>query len=309
MTRYVLGRVAQAVAVLWLLTVIVFGIARLSGNPVDMLVPQGAGPDVRQRLVHEYGFDQPLPVQYWKFISHALRGDFGTSIQHQAPAMRLVIDRLGATAELASAALAIAIVLGIALGTLAALRRGRLFDHVVGFLITLGQATPTFWLGIILILYFGVELHWFPIAGRSGALSLVMPAVTLSIVPLVGIARLTRSSVIGVLPQDHVRTARAKGLRESRVVIRHVLRNGLVPVVTFIGVTMSGVLSGAVITEQIFAWPGVGNLAIGSIQYRDYAVIQAVTLLASVIVLAINLAVDLSYGLLDPRIRLRAKQS
>lgn len=303
MRRYVIWRLVQAVVVLWLLTVIVFGIARLSGDPVDLLLPQGASPQARRDLIHKYGFDRPWPIQYWRFISKAAQGDFGTSIRFHAPAMRLVLDRMPATVELATAALALALLIGIPLGVAAALRERRPLDYSVTSLLTLGQSMPSFWLGILLILYFGVRLRLLPIAGRSGIESLVMPAVTLSIVPLVGFARLTRSSLIGVLPQDYVRTARAKGLRGRSVIGRHVLRNGLIPVVTLAGIATAELLSGAVITEQIFAWPGIGRLAIESINARDYPVVQAVTLLTSAIVIGLNLVVDFSYFWLDPRIR------
>ena len=303
MSRYVLRRLVQAVGVLWLLTVIVFGIARLSGDPVDLMLPQGAPKTQRTQMIHELGLDRPVPVQYWKFVSKAVRGDFGESTRFHAPAMRLVLDRMPATIELALASFALAIVIGIPLGTLAALREGRPLDHAITSLVTLGQATPSFWLGILLILYFGVRLEALPIAGRSGFESLIMPAVTLSVIPLVAVARLTRSSVIGVLPQDYVRTARAKGLARRTVLGRHVLRNGLIPVVTIAGISMAELLSGAVITEQVFAWPGIGRLAVESINARDFPVIQAVTLITSAIVVVLNLAVDLSYFVLDPRIR------
>ncbi len=303
MTRYIIRRLLQSVVVLWLLTVIVFGISRLSGSPADLLTPMGAGPETRERIVRDLGLDQPLPVQYGKFVANAVQGDFGVSIRFRAPAMDLVLDRMPATLKLAFAALAIAIVVGIPLGTLAALHQGKLTDYAVITTLTLGQATPSFWLGILMILWFGVELGWLPIAGDAGLKSLIMPAVALSIVPLVSIARLTRSSVIGVLPEDYVRTARAKGLRRQRIVLRHVLPNGLIPVVTLMGVSLGELVSGAVITEQIFAWPGIGRLAIESINARDFPVVQAVTLIAAAGIVLANLLVDFLYFFLDPRIR------
>ena len=303
MSRYVLRRLLQALGVLLLLTVIVFGIARLSGDPVDLMLPQGAPPSQRQQMIEDLGLDQPLPVQYWHFLTGAIQGDFGESIRFHAPAMELVLDRLPATIELAVAAFFLAIVIGIPLGVLGALREGRAVDHVITSVLTLGQATPSFWLGILLILFVGVRWELLPIAGRSGIESLIMPAVTLSVIPLVAIARLTRSSLIGVLPEDYVRTARSKGLRGRTILGRHVLRNGLVPVVTIAGISMAELLSGAVITEQVFAWPGIGRLAIESIEARDYPVIQAITLVTAVIVVALSLLVDLTYFWLDPRVR------
>jgi peptide/nickel transport system permease protein len=306
MRRYVVRRVLQAGAVLLLLTVVVFGISRLSGSPVDVMLPQGSGPEQRAALVQQLGLDRSLPEQYWTFLSNAVQGDFGQSVRFQAPALELVMDRLPATIELAFAALALAVFIGVPLGTLAALRHGRPSDYVTTSLLTFGQAAPSFWVGILLILIFGVKLKALPFTGNQGLQSLILPAVTLSLVPLVSIARVTRSSVLGVLPQDYVRTARAKGLREPAVVTRHVVRNGLIPVVTVGGIVLAQALSGAVITEQIFSWPGIGSLAIQAIQARDYAVVQAVTLVAAVFVVVLNLLVDFSYFALDPRIRVGA---
>lgn len=303
MTRYLFGRLLQAAFVLWLLTVIVFAISRISGSPVDLLVPIGAGPETRERLVEQYGLDRPLPIQYATFLGNAVQGDFGRSIRFQAPALELVLDRLPATLKLAGAALLLAIIVGVPLGMLGALTHGRRGDYVVTSLLTLGQATPSFWLGILLILYLGVKLRWLPIAGDQGLESLIMPAMALSIVPLVSIARLTRSSMIGVLRLDYVRTARAKGLRRSRVLFRHVAPNGLIPVVTIVGISLAELVSGAVITEQIFSWPGIGRLAVESINARDFPVVQAVTLVAAAGVVLASLLVDLVYLVLDPRIR------
>lgn len=303
MAQYLLRRVLQSLIVIILLTMIVFVIARLSGNPVDLMLPLGASAAQRAQLTQELGLDRSLPVQYIKFIGNALQGDFGQSLRFRAPAMELVLQRIPATAELALASLLLAIAAGVPLGILAAIRYRRTGDYIVTTFVTLGQAMPSFWLGIMLILVFGVQLGWLPISGNKGISSLVMPAVTLSIVPLVTIAKITRSSMIGTLPQDFVRTAESKGLPWGYVVRRHALRNALIPVITVIGVLLGGLLSGAVITEQIFAWPGIGSLTIQSINARDFPVVQAVTLVTSVIVVGANLLVDLSYSLLDPRIR------
>jgi peptide/nickel transport system permease protein len=301
--RYLLRRCAQAVVVLWLLTVIVFVISRLSGDPVDLMLPQGAPPSVRIAMIRTLGLNRPLVVQYWTFISHAVRGDFGQSIRFQTAALPLVLSHMPATIELALASLAIAVVIGVPLGVFAALRHGRLADILTTTVLALAQAMPSFWLAILLILWLGVDLQLLPIEGRSGFESLIMPAVTLSTLPLVTFARITRSSVISVLPQDYVRTARAKGMRRHTVLLRHVLRNGLVPLVTVGGITVGQLLSGAVITEQIFTWPGVGWLTIQAIEARDYPVVQAVTLLTGAIIVGLNLLVDFAYFALDPRIR------
>jgi peptide/nickel transport system permease protein len=303
MRRYLVRRLLQGVAVLWLLTVVVFAISRLSGNPADLLLPEGASPDQRTALIHELGLDQPLPVQYGKFIGNALQGDFGQSIRFHTSAISLVLDHMPATIELALAALLLAVVIGLPLGVLSALFRGRPLDYATTSVLTLGQAVPSFWLAILLILWFGVDLGWLPIGGRAGVESLILPAVTLAVLPLVTISRITRSSVSSVLPQDYVRTADAKGLRRRTVLHRHVLRNGLIPVVTVGGIAMGQLLSGAVITEQIFTWPGIGWLTIQAIEARDYAVVQAATLLAATIIVVLNLVVDFLYFALDPRIR------
>jgi peptide/nickel transport system permease protein len=290
-------------AVLWLLTVVVFAISRLSGNPVDLLLPEGAPPEQRTALIHQLGLDQPLPVQYGKFLGNALQGDFGESIRFHTSAISLVLDHMPATIELALAALLLAVVIGLPLGVLSALFRGRPLDYATTSVLTLGQAVPSFWLAILLILWFGVDLGWLPIGGRAGVESLILPAVTLAVLPLVTISRITRSSVSSVLPQDYVRTADAKGLRRHTVLRKHVLRNGLIPVVTVGGIAMGQLLSGAVITEQIFTWPGIGWLTIQAIEARDYAVVQAATLLAATFIVVLNLLVDFLYFALDPRIR------
>lgn len=302
MARYLAGRLLQGVVVLWLLTVIVFAISRLSGSPVDLLLPEGAPPSERVALIHQLGLDHPLPVQYVTFLEHALRGDFGRSIRFQTGAGSLVVSHMPATIELALAALALALLVGVPLGVLAALFRGRAVDYATTGVLTVGQAVPSFWLAILLILWLGVDLRVLPVGGRSGFESLIMPAVTLSVVPLVTIARITRSSVSAVLPQDFVRTAEAKGLRRRAVLGRHVMRNAMIPVVTVGGIAMGQLLSGAVITEQIFTWPGIGWLTIQAIEARDYAVVQAATLLAAAIIVGLNLIVDFLYLALDPRI-------
>lgn len=303
MGQYLLRRLLQSLVVILGLTIIVFGISHLSGNPADLMLPMGASPQQRADLIQRLGLDRPLPVQYITFLANAVRGDFGDSIRFRTPALPLVMSRVPATAELALASLLFAVAAGIPLGILAALRYRKAGDYLVTTVTTLGQATPSFWLGIMLILVFGVQLKWFPISGNVGFKSLVMPAFTLSIVPLVTIAKVTRSSMISTLPQDYVRTARSKGIPHGRVVRHHALRNALIPVVTVIGVLLGSLLSGAVITEQIFAWPGIGRLTIESINARDFPVVQAITLITSVAVVGANLLVDLSYSLLDPRIR------
>jgi peptide/nickel transport system permease protein len=250
------------------------------------------------------GLDAPLPVQYVRFLARALEGDFGVSIRFRQPAFRLVLERVPATAELALASLALGILVGVPLGVLAAVRYRAWPDIVVLSATSVGQSLPAFWVGILFILFFGVSLRWLPVSGREGLSSLVLPALSLGLLPIVSISRLTRSSMLDVLRQDYVRTGRAKGLVEYTVVFRHGLRNALLPVVTLVGLQLGALLSGAVITEQVFAWPGIGRLAVDAIYNRDYPVVQAAAVVGSTFIVAINLLVDFVYTWLDPRIRL-----
>ncbi len=304
MRRYVLRRLLQAAVVLGGISVLIFFVARLSGNPVDLMLPMDAPRETRARLVREMGLDAPLPVQYERFLARALHGDFGVSIRFRQPAFRLVLERVPATAELALASLAFGVLLGILLGVLAAVRYRTWPDVVVLGATSMGQSLPSFWVGILLILFFGVRLGWLPVSGRERLSSLVLPALSLGLLPIVSISRLTRSSMLDALRQDYVRTARAKGLVEYAVVYRHALRNVLLPVVTLVGLQLGALLSGAVITEQVFAWPGIGRLAVDAIQNRDYPVVQAAALAGATFIVATNLLVDFVYTWLDPRIRL-----
>jgi peptide/nickel transport system permease protein len=276
---------------------------RLSGDPAATMLPGDASVDELRHLRRTLGLDQPLHVQYVAFLAGAVRGDFGESFRHQQPAFGLVLERLPATLELAFAALLLAVVVALPLGIVAALYRGRAADMLAMGFAVVGQATPYFWMGIMLILVVSVELGWLPTSGRGGWPHLILPAVTLGTHFAASLARLTRTSMLEVLGQNFVTTARAKGLGEPRVVLAHALKNAAVPVVTLIGLQFGTLLGGAVVTETIFAWPGVGRLAVQSIFVRDYPVVQAGVLVLALVFVAINLAVDLLYGTLDPRIR------
>jgi ABC-type dipeptide/oligopeptide/nickel transport system permease component len=276
---------------------------RLSGDPAATMLPGDASVDELRHLRRTLGLDQPLHVQYLAFLGGAVRGDFGESFRHQQPAFGLVLERLPATLELAFAALLLAVVVALPLGIVAALYRGRAVDMLAMGFAVVGQATPYFWMGIMLILVVSVELGWLPTSGRGGWPHLILPAVTLGTHFAASLARLTRTSMLEVLGQNFVTTARAKGLGEPRVVLAHALKNAAVPVVTLIGLQFGTLLGGAVVTETIFAWPGVGRLAVQSIFVRDYPVVQAGVLVLALVFVAINLAVDLLYGTLDPRIR------
>jgi peptide/nickel transport system permease protein len=303
MKRYIIGRLGQGVAVLALVAVVVFIISRLSGSPVNQMLPEDATEAQKEQLTQQLGLDQPLPAQFGLFVVKILGGDFGESHRFHIPALELVLSRLGNTVALAAVALVIAVVVGVALGMRAALSRGKIVDHVITGLLTIGQSVPSFWIGILLILVVGVSLKWLPFAGNNSPQSIVLPAITLSIVPLISIARVTRSSMIETMNKNFITTAKAKGLRAHQIVRKHMLRNSSIPVLTMTGLMFAEAIGGAVITERIFAWPGIGSLAVEAIATRDYAVIQTITLIVAFFVVTISLLVDLAYLLVDPRIR------
>ncbi len=294
--------------VLFGVTLLVFIAMRLTGDPVQLLLQQGnPTPQDIANLRHAMHLDLPLYQQYFAFVSHAVRGDFGNSLRYRDSAFSEIMLRMPATIELAAAAYLVALVLAIPTGVLSAVRRGGPVDFISRFLSLIGISFPNFWLGLMLILLFGVWLHWLPVSGRGhgfvgGLKALVLPATTLGVAYVATLSRLLRSSMLEELHTDYVRTARAKGLRERPVLIRHALRNALIPFITVAGLQIGFLLGGAVIVEVVFSWPGVGRLVVDSINNRDYPVVQAaVTLLASILILA-NLIVDLLYAVLDPRI-------
>lgn len=303
MVRYMIRRLLQAVLVVWGLTVVTFIISRLSGDPAQLMMSFMATPEDVERFRRMMGLADPWWVQYWRFFASAVRGDFGTSFQFHTPVLALVGERLPATFELAFAAMAIAVLLGMPIGIVSALRPGSLWDKLGMFFAMLSQSIPGFWLGIMFIFLFSVRLGWLPSAGRGSLKHLVLPALTLAAYSLATIARLSRSSMLEVLHQDYIRTARAKGLRESTVLWRHTLKNAAIPVVTVIGYQFAILLGGAVVTETVFAWPGVGRLAVGAITNRDYPLVQGVVFVVSVFFIVINVLVDFLYHWLDPTIR------
>ncbi|MGH7320385.1 MAG: nickel ABC transporter permease [Candidatus Rokuibacteriota bacterium] len=305
MNTYVLRRLAQSVIVLLGISVVVFIILHLTGDPTLLMLSPEASAEEIARFRRAMGFDDPLLVQYWRFLRGVLQGDFGNSLRHDEPALALVWDRMPATIELTAVALGVALLLAIPAGIVSAVFRNTVLDYVSTVVALIGQAMPTFWLGIMLILIFSVSLRLLPSSGRGDFTNLILPAVTLGLFTTARIMRLTRSGMLEVLGQDYVRTARAKGVGERGVVWKHALKNAGIPVVTIIGLELGTLLGGAVITETIFAWPGVGRLSVQAIYNRDYPLVQAaVFVLASIFVL-VNLVVDLKYTYLDPRIRVR----
>jgi peptide/nickel transport system permease protein len=303
MQGYVIRRLARTLIALWGVSTIVFCVLRLSGDPAVLLLPQEASVEDVLRLRQDLGLDDPFLVQYLRFLGSSMLGDFGESLRHKEPAMALVVSHLWATIELSLAAFGIALLVAVPIGILAAVKPNSLYDHAVLTIALLGQSAPTFWIGIMLILTFGLGLRWFPIGGRGSWSHLVLPAITLGAFAMASIARLTRSAMLEVIRLDYINTARAKGLRESRVIWKHALKNAAIPVVTIMGLQFGALLGGAVVTETVFSWPGIGRLAIQGIYNRDYPVVQATVFIAAVFFVGINCVVDLLYTILDPRIR------
>ena len=305
MRGYLARRVLQYVLVLLGISFVVFFILHLTGDPALVLLPPDATAEDVRKFREAMGFNDPFFVQYGRFLFGALRGDFGQSVRHGEPAFDLVMERMPATFELAGAALAIALCLAIPAGIVSAVRRNTLVDYVSTVVALLGQSMPTFWLGIMLILLFSVQLNLLPSSGRGGWQHLLLPAVTLGLFTTARITRLTRSGMLEVLSQDYIRTARAKGVANPPVVWKHALKNAAIPIVTIVGIELGTLLGGSVITETIFAWPGVGRLSVQAIYNRDYPVVQAAVFTLSATFVLVNLFVDLLYTYLDPRIRLR----
>ncbi|MDE2572089.1 MAG: ABC transporter permease [bacterium] len=302
MAAYLVRRFFGALVVLAGVAVAVFLILHLTGDPALVMLPPDASQQDIVNFRHEYGFDKPVVVQFAVFAAHALRGDFGTSIRHGDPAMSLALERLPATAELAFCALVLAVVVALPAGIIAAQKRESILDYFVRVLSLIGQAAPVYWLGIMLILVFGVGLNWLPIGGRGGLMHLILPTVTLGAFTAAKLMRITRSGMLDVSRADYVRTALAKGLDPLSVTMKHALRNAILPIVTVIGLELGNLLSGAVITETIFSWPGIGRLAVQAIYDRDYPVVEAIVILTAAIFVGINLLVDLAYAALDPRV-------
>jgi peptide/nickel transport system permease protein len=305
MTAYLLRRLAQSVLVLLGVSFVVFFILYLTGDPALVLLPPDANAEDVRKFREAMGFNDPFIVQYGRFLGGALRGNFGESVRHGEPAFDLVLERLPATFELSGAALLVALLLAVPAGVVSAVRRNTPIDYVSTVVALLGQSMPTFWLGIMLILIFSVQFNLLPSSGRGGLEHLVLPAITLGLFTTARITRLTRSGMLEVLNQDYIRTARAKGVGGRPIIWKHALKNAAIPIVTIVGIELGTLLGGSVITETIFAWPGVGRLSVQAIYNRDYPVVQAAVFLLSSTFVFVNLVVDLLYTYLDPRIRLQ----
>jgi peptide/nickel transport system permease protein len=296
---------ARALVALWLVSTVVFVVMRLSGDPVPLLLPPDAPTAEIFRVRTELGLDRPMIVQYGVFLANVARGDFGRSIHFRQPAMDVALGYVPASLQLALTAFVLAAVVAVPVGLVSAIKRNTAVDHVAMGLALVGQSAPTFFLGILLILLLSLQAGLFPTSGRGDWRYLVLPALTLGAFSMASIARLTRSAVLEVLRADFVRTARAKGVSEWLVVIKHTLRNAALPILTITGLQLGTLLGGAVVTETVFAWPGIGRLAIQSIYNRDYPVVQCTVFLSAAAFVVINFLIDVLYGVLDPRLRTR----
>ncbi len=303
MLGYALGRIPQLCVALVGVSAVAFLLVHLSGDPAQLMLPSEASELQIRAFRHAMGFDRPLPAQFVDFLLRAARGDFGQSLRYQQPALTLVLARLPATGDLALAAMAVAVGVALPAGITSARRRDTVWDVLATSGALTGQSMPVFWTGIVLILLFSVHWHLLPTSGSGSLAHLVLPAVTLGLYSTGRLTRMVRSSVLEVATQDYVRTARAKGISERAVLGAHILRNAWLPILTLLGVELASLLGGAVITETVFAWPGMGRLVVNAIYTRDYPVVQAAVFVIATIFVLLNLVIDLSYAVLDPRIR------
>lgn len=312
MQRYILSRLVQCILILFGVLCIVFFMLQLSGDPVSLMVSRNTSPEQLERLREELGYNRPMIVQFAEFATDAIRGDFGISIRHKQPAMKLILDRLPATVELATVALLISMIIGITLGLLGGSNPGSIWDTIARGAGLIGQTIPNFWLALILIILFAVNLGWFPTFGRDTwsllglrlpTRSVILPAFSLGLFTMGQLVRFTRSAVMEIRNEDYVRTAYSKGIRDNRIYVKHILRNASIPLISIIGVQFGYLLSGSIYIETIFSWPGLGNLLAEAIGNRDFALVQAIAFFTSVVVVTLNLLTDIAYGLADPRIR------
>ncbi|WP_089153426.1 ABC transporter permease [Paenibacillus senegalimassiliensis] len=303
MGKFIAKSLLQMIPVLVLISLIVFILVRVTGDPVALMLPETATDEDRALLTQELGLNEPLYKQYGLFIVNAVQGDFGTSFRYNQPALPLVLERLPASFELAVAAMVFAIVIAVPAGIWSAVKRNTFSDLFISGFSVLGKAMPNFWMGIMLILFLSVIFKIFPVSGRGGFSHLVLPAITLGVGLAAQMTRLIRSSMLEILSQDYIRTARSKGIVEAVVVGKHALRNGLIPVVTIMSLQFTSLIGGTLITETVFAWPGLGQLLVSAVNTHDMAIVQAAVFVIAVFVILMNLLTDVVYRLLDPRIK------
>ena len=307
MARFLIGRVLQSVPALVGVTLVVFLLLHASGDPAHLMLPPEATEADRQAFRRAHGLDRPLHVQYALFLWRAARGDLGRSFTYGDPALDVLLRRVPATVELALASTALALLVGVPCGVMAAFRRNSVADYLIMLGASLGQSVAGFWLGLVLIMLLSVQLGLLPVSGRGTLAQLVLPALTLSTWLMALLARLTRSSMLEVLRSDYITTAYAKGLATRAVVLRHALKNALIPIVTVLGVSLSYQMGGAVVVETVFSWPGLGTLTFDSVLRRDYPVVLVTVLFVGLVFVGVNLLIDILYGLVDPRIRVGSR--
>jgi ABC-type dipeptide/oligopeptide/nickel transport system permease component len=305
MARYLLRRFALTLPAIWLvLTMVFFLIHIVPGDPVEQMLGEGAAPGQAAQLRHSLGLDRPLYVQYGRYLADVVRGDLGQSFKFQAPVRHVIFERYPATLQLAFLALLVCAAIAIPAGVIAAHRRGSNEDRAIGVLTLLGLAVPNFALGPLLITLFSIKLGWLPVSGRGGALNYILPAATLGAALAAILTRMVRSSMLEELSSDYVRTARAKGLSTAAVLLRHALRNALIPIITILGLQFGTLLAGTIVTETIFSWPGIGRLTVMAISSRDYPLLQGCILVIALSYVLVNLLTDVFYAFIDPRVRL-----
>jgi peptide/nickel transport system permease protein len=305
---YIANRIGQSIINIFFITILVFLLARATGDPADVFIDDALPEEAVVAFKERLGLDKPIYIQYWVFIKNLARGDLGESVKGHRPVTQMLLERLPATFSLGLAAMGVAMIMGIPLGVLSAVYRDTVIDRAAKVVAFLGQSTPSFWLGIMLMLFFGVFLYQqnlpsLPITGRGGPSTYILPAFTMGWFVVAGLVRLTRSSMLDVLDSDYVTMARAKGLAEKVVIWKHALRNAMIPVLTYSGLILGGFMNGSVVVEQVFAWPGVGRMALTAVSGRDFPVVQGVVIMIGVFYIVINLLVDILYVLVDPRIK------
>ena len=308
MGGYIANRIGQSIINIFFITILVFLLARATGDPADVFIDDALPEEAVVAFKERLGLDKPIYIQYWVFIKNLARGDLGESVKGHRPVTQMLLERLPATFSLGLAAMGVAMIMGIPLGVLSAVYRDTAIDRAAKVVAFLGQSTPSFWLGIMLMLLFGVFLFQqglpsLPITGRGGPTTYILPAFTMGWFVVAGLVRLTRSSMLDVLDSDYVTMARAKGLTEKIVIWKHALRNAMIPVLTYSGLIIGGFMNGSVVVEQVFAWPGVGRMALTAVSGRDFPVVQGVVIMIGVFYIVINLLVDILYVLIDPRIK------
>jgi peptide/nickel transport system permease protein len=305
MLKYLLKRLFYAIFVLFGVATIVFFLTRMTGDPVAIMLPPDAGQAQIDQLKNTLGLDKPLIVQYGIYLKNLLHFDFGQSLRYFEPASNLLLEKLPATLKLALTALLISLCIAIPAGIIAALKKGSVIDQGIMLIVMAGQSMPVFWVGILLVMLFSIQLHWLPTGGYGGLKNMILPSIALGFNLMTLTTRLLRSSLIEVMETDYIRTARAKGLRLKAVITKHALRNSLLPVVTVVGLQLGAMLGGSVVTETVFAWPGVGQMLVQAIQYRDFPLVQATIVTLAGAFVFINLVVDILYVFIDPRIQLK----